>query len=62
MFKHVREHDDEGEEGETMKDHDGTLDEWEIAEEDRIGQDDKSQDSEGNQRDFPIGRCEGRIA
>jgi hypothetical protein len=48
MFKHVRKHDDEREEDETMKNHDGALDEWEIAEEDRIGQDDKSQDSEGN--------------
>ena len=45
-----------------MKHHDATLDEWEIAEEDSVDDDDKGQDGEGNQRDLPIRRGKGRVA
>jgi hypothetical protein len=62
MWKHVRKHDNESEEGETMEDHDAALYEWEIPEENRIGQDDKEQDGEGDHRDLPIARPEGPSA
>ena len=45
-----------------MKDHDATLEEWEVAEEDSVDHNDEAQDGERNQRDLPISRCEGRIA
>lgn len=45
-FEHLREYDNDGKERENMKDHDAAFDEWELAKEDRVDQENERQDRE----------------